>query len=545
VPGGLIVETAGQATLADYVTAFRRRKWLILGIAAITVAAAVVVSSVEAKQFTATATVLVNPSPLITTGAGSTSADAQARYDATQAQLAHTVQVAGPAVLAAHVPGITSNELLSSSSVTADASSNIVTFIVRQGRPEDAVKLVNAFAKQFTIYRTQQDSSALHHELRGITRQVDALTREIHAASAAGGPTDALHVKLNQLLRTQAALQNLVLLEKGGAAVASSAQSAPQTKPRTVRNCAIAVALGLIIGCIVAGLTEALDSRVRSAGQIERGLDLPLLARLSTPPDALRKEGRVALLSDARDTHGEDYAKLRVAFDFANLGVRAKTVLVTSAEEGDGKSTTVANLGVALARTGRRVAVVDLDLRRPSLHELFGVEPHPGVTDVVTHTATLDDALHAVVLSAGAEETPVANGDGPAASVHVMPSGSPPSHASEFLGSLGLRQLIQDLGAAFDVVLIDSPPALPVSDAASIGELVDGILVVVRSSTLDTAALAEFQRMLALSPAPRLGYVLTGAETDDGTYPSHGYGARGYGPVLGALRPSSAKVNRE
>jgi len=94
------------------------------------------------------------------------------------------------------------------------------------------------------------------------------------------------------------------------------------------------------------------------------------------------------------------------------------------------------------------------------------------------------------------------------------------------------------------VVLIDSPPALPVSDAASIGELVDSILVVVRSSTLDTAALAEFQRMLALSPAPRLGYVLTGAETDDGTYPSHGYGAT-YGPVLGASKPSSSRVTRE
>ena len=498
----------GQSTLADYLAVFRRRKWLIVLTVVVTVAAAAAVSRSQTAEYTADAEVLINSNPVAPTGPGSSNPDVQARYDATQAQLAHTLQVAGPAVKSVSGIPITPDQLLKESSVTPDTSSNILTFTVTNRRPQSAISLVNAFARQFTLFREAQDTAAIDQQLRGVNRQIAALTAQISAAKAAGQPTDSLHVKVNRLTRTQAALTNLKLLQTGGASMASSATSATQTQPKIIRNALLAVALGLVLGLIIATLRETLDSRVRSADDIAEGLDIPLLARLPSPPRKLRRSGNLALLDGEFQGYAEGYRRLRVALDYVNLQVGAKTILVTSAVEQEGKSTTAANLAIAIARTGRTVILGDLDLRRPSLDKFFNLESRPGLTDAVAGAASAEDVLRAISL-------PGANFNGAPSYLHLLPSGSVPANPGDILDSPRLAGFLSELAQRCDYLILDSPPLLVVSDAVTLGGLADGIVVIIRSSTLRGPSLGEPERTLALCRATKLGYVLTAAEADD------------------------------
>src|SRR6476620_345259 len=146
-----MVQTSRPATLTDYFAVFKRRKWLVLLVTVATVAAAVGVSFRQTPRYAASSTVLVVPNPLTPSGAGSAAADAQARYVSTQALLAHTLDVAQPAAQASGVRGVSGDDLLTQSNVTSGSSNNILTFTVEDRNPAVAVRLANAFARQFTV----------------------------------------------------------------------------------------------------------------------------------------------------------------------------------------------------------------------------------------------------------------------------------------------------------------------------------------------------------------------------------------------------------
>ena len=212
---------------------------------------------------------------------------------------------------------------------------------------------------------------------------------------------------------------------------------------------------------------EAFDTRIRSAEQVASELGLPLFGRLPRPDKDMRKHDQLTLLADPHGIHSEAYKKLRVSLDFANLDPQAQMLLVTSAVAQEGKSTTAANLAVAMAASGKNVILVDLDLRAPYLDRFFGLTGRPGVTDVILGNATLDEALVPVVVPGAPDPGARRNGHGhePSGSLlHVLIAGEPPSDPSSLLASKALAALLTELRERAETIVIDTPPVLPVAD---------------------------------------------------------------------------------
>ena len=523
--------------LAGYAGAFKRQKWIVLAAVLITTASAMYFSSRHAPVYEASSQVLLNPNQQLTSGAGNSAADAQARFDATEAQVAQTLNVAKLALTNHPIPGVTPQSMLRMSSVSANAASNILTVTAQSPNQLTARAVANGLAVSFVAYSRQLDTAGIQKAIDALNSQIKLLTKQINAAKTANTIVAGQRAQLAGLVRKQQQLQQLALLQTGGAQVSELATGAHQVEPQPNRDAALGAILGLVIGLGIAFVREALDTRVRSAADISEALGLPLLARLPTPPRVLRANDQLALLSDEHQRiYGEGYRQLRVAVDFANLDGAAKTVMVTSAVAEEGKSTTVSNLAVAMARGGRRVALVDLDQRSPFVHRLFNVPGDVGITNVVLGQVELVDALIEIPLPAGSASAPRGLGV-PIAAGHleVLPVGTLPPDPAELLETEALGRVLGDLQDRADIVLIDAPPLLPVSDATTLSRNVGAIVVVVRAKTVTRAMLSELRRMLEMCSARTLGFAVTAAETEDG----YGYG---YGYGYGKASPAGASA---
>ncbi|MGH3000512.1 MAG: CpsD/CapB family tyrosine-protein kinase, partial [Gaiellaceae bacterium] len=266
-----------------------------------------------------------------------------------------------------------------------------------------------------------------------------------------------------------------------------------------------------------------------------------MLGRLPAPKRQYRAKNKLVMLGDPRAVDAESFRMLRTSLEFATLGRDVRTIMITSAVEQEGKSTTIANLAVALARAGQRVILVDLDLRRPFLNRFFNLQG-PGITQVALGRASLEQALLAgtVTLSDVPDSEAarsnghvrVSNGNGSGRPVQgvlaVLPSGPIPPDPGEFVGTAALSEILHELRDLADIVLIDAPPVLHVGDALSLSAKVDGVLLVTKMKIVRRQMLAELARQLSTSPTPVLGFAVTGAEEEEAGY-GYGYGY-GYTP---------------
>jgi non-specific protein-tyrosine kinase len=247
------------------------------------------------------------------------------------------------------------------------------------------------------------------------------------------------------------------------------------------------------------------------------------------------------MLAEPTGLQAEAFRMLRTNLEFAALGKDVRTIMITSGVEQEGKSTTVANLAVALARSGQQVILADLDLRRPFVERFFDLDDRPGVTQVAVGHATVDEALAPVALSTpeavmaslasgrASASRVHANGKGRVngkthhtGSLHVLAAGPIPPDPGEFVGTDRLTEVLEELRERADVVLIDAPPLFHVGDGLVLSGKVDGVIVVTRMEVLRRAMVTELQRLLATMPAEKLGFVVTGAESEE-SYGSYGY----------------------
>lgn len=269
----------------------------------------------------------------------------------------------------------------------------------------------------------------------------------------------------------------------------AAAPEAPSS-PKLKLNVPLGLLVGLALGVGLAVLREVLDTRVRSAQDVARVTDTSIVGTIAFDDDTPNHP--LIVQSDPHSQRAEAMRRLRTNIQFLNVNERPQSIVVTSALPGEGKSTTVANLAIALADTGTRVALVDADLRRPTLARTMGVEGAVGLTTVLIGRAELSEVIQ-----------PWGNGY-----LHVLPAGQVPPNPSELLGSLAMARLLDQLTSAYDVVLVDTPPLLPVTDAAILAKLTAGAIVVVGADKLHRNQLGEALESLERVGAPVLGIVL-------------------------------------
>jgi capsular exopolysaccharide synthesis family protein len=539
-----------SVSLSDYFGVIARRKWIVLLVTVLMTVSAVAYSKNQTPKYQATAE-LLSPVPL------STASKTSISWSVQHAPLADTPAIANlvitgkepplpkiPTTVIVNAPqfqptaanGLTGDELLHVTTVVPNATSDGIDFTVTASDPAVAEHLATAWAVTYGNYVAYQNILQTVTKFVNIDQQVQP---QFYNSGAT--PPTLTQAQKDNFAAQEATLQNALLTAAPPPEV-QAASNANQTQPQTTRNTIIGLVLGLVLGVILAFLQDLLDKRIRTADEVGRRLRVPLLASIPTPPRSLR-EHPLVLLAPRGGAQGPSAEAYRIAK--LNLGTvmranRAKAVMFVSAADSEGTSRTAANMAVALARTGSHVVLIDANMRRPAIDGFFGLDDRTGLSDILSGHGDLADAL--TIVDVGGEGPDDAGANGRAASgglLEVLPAGPPPADAADLLESRAMAELLGELRGRADIVLIDAPPMLPVTDAMMLGAKVDGVIVAARARLASRPHMVALARALDACAAPTLGFLFTGVSVSE----ENEYG--GYVGVGGAGLSQTRTPSRE
>jgi capsular exopolysaccharide synthesis family protein len=407
--------------------------------------------------------------------------------------------------------------------VTQVGSTTVADIAVASPDAPFAAQAANAYAQAYidaTRSRFIKQETAAE---TGIQQQIDAQATQItdiqtSIARATAAQAVPLTAQLGSLEARQQALQtqlsqiqiNVAQAPSGGQIVSYAKVPVAPTSPKPVTDVLLAGLLGLVIGVALVLIQDFLDDRIRTQSDLEAAISdrptLGLIPKLSSWKNS--KTPVLLMLSQPRSPIAEAYRGLRTSLAFAGLENPVRVIEITSAGAGEGKTTTSANLAASIAESGRSVCLVDCDLRRPRVHEFFGVANSVGLTDVLTGNTALDDAC-----------IPSNAVDG----LWILPSGPLPPNPSELLDRNRTRGTFASLASKFDMVILDTSPVLPVTDAAVLSGAVDAVIIVATANKSTFTEMAKTIQILERVDAPILGVVLNAAsEADASVYYRYG-----------------------
>ncbi len=460
--------------LRDYIRILRKNWILITALTLLGIAAAATYSLLQTPQYSATSKVFVS-----TQSGGTVSDLAQGNTFTTQRVQTYADLVSTPAVLLPVIGelGLDADAGVLSRAITSSApeSTSLIEITVMNADPVLASEIANAASES-------------------LTSVVDNLERPLEEGAVSP-------VKLT--LVQQATVPGTPV------------------SPNVPVNLVLGLLVGLALGLGLAVLRDVLDNRIRTERDVKSVTEAAIVGGIAFDPKAGARP--LIVQDDPRSPRAESFRSLRTNLQFLGAGRSSHSFVVTSSIESEGKSTTAANLSIALAAAGSRVVLVDADLRRPKVADYMGIEGAVGITDVLIGRAELPDVLQPWGRS----------------TVTVLPAGRIPPNPSELLGSPAMEALVEALAAEFDHVIYDAPPLLPVTDSAILGKLVGGALVVVAAGRTTKHQLEGAVTTLEHVGAPVSGIILTMLPTSGPD--AYGYGRYGYGYGYGLDDDSALK----
>lgn len=496
-----------------------RRSWVLAACLCASTVIAYTVSTQTVPIYEASTTLLINQAPI-------DSATVDLNVLRTSESLARTyvTLLYKRPVLEAVIANLKLNtstaQLAKRIRVTTVRETQLIEVTAEDTDPQRAAAIANEIVRVFSQQNRELQASRytatkqnLFEELLRVQADIDTTQTRLDELKSATSRDDVternrLRITLDQHRSSYTALLKSYEQVRGAAArtvdnlnVVEPAEPAQTPiRPRVILETVLGSVTGVIVGLGLMFLIAALDRSVKSSRDIEELFGAPVLA--SVP---LLKEARtwLPLLNDGRSSIANAFHVLRVNLDFLQIDRPMHTLLVTSSHQGEGKSWTAASLAVVAAKTGRRVILVDSDLRRPALHTMFELGNEQGVTSALQHTdATLDDLL---------VPTRVEN-------LWLMPSGPLPPNPVDLLGSQRMAALIERLKAHCDLVIFDSPPVLAVADSLVLARNCDAALLVALAGSTSSDSLRKSRDSLVLSGIRVLGTVLNGVVTGPRRY---------------------------
>lgn len=504
----VLPETEPGPELRDYLAVLRRRKWSIVACAVVVVGAALVTSLLQTPVYLGTTKVLLQPvstATLFNPSTGQRNDPARAVDTQIQVIKSEPVRAAVRRQLGVAPPV----------SATAVGQTDVIDVSVQSTKAAVAARAADAYATAYIDFSRKKAVDDLLAASQQIQAKVDDLQRQIDALDAradqAPPPQQAavredVKAEKDQLIQQQGTFKQRLdqvqvdaNLSTGSAQLVTPASTPTSPiKPTPLRSAVLALVVGLLLGVGLAFLRDHLDDSVKTKDDLDRAAGG--MAVIGVIPAVsgwkAREEPRVVSLTDTRSAATEAYRTLRTSIQFLGLDRPLGVLQVTSPGAEEGKSTTLANLGVAMAAMGQRVVIVCCDLRRPRIHEFFGLDNSVGLTSVLLGHDPLLDAVQEV------EAQP---------RLSLLASGPLPPNPADLLSAQRTADVLTALRAHADMVLIDCPPVLPVTDSLILAGRADALLLTCLAGVTTGKEVARATELLRQVGAPLVGAVLNGA----------------------------------
>jgi capsular exopolysaccharide synthesis family protein len=502
-----------EIDLRSYLTLLYRRRWILVATLFTVVTATVLVTWRLTPVYTGVALVEIQP-----TGTSSTEASRaiEALVDPTrglqtQVSLAQSQETLNRA--AQDLKLSSTDGLEDALSVDLQPDTQILEIRVEHERPDEARAWANAIAAAYLAFRREsvlENSSGQREQINKDIQESQQRIADIDARVLGNPVTEAqLRSERDRELIRLTALQNRLddlpdpesAHLSGGRIITSAEVPTEPTRPNKLLNVALSVVVGTLLGLGLVLVAENLDDRLKNPDEVESRVGAPVLGYIPFVKEwSESQRSKVAVLSATASGAAEAYRTLKTNLRFVSLEKPLRTILVTSPVAGAGKSTTAANLASALAQDGSKVVLVSADLRRPSVHKIFGLSNSKGLVNVLDPSFPLIEAL---------QEPGIPN-------LRLLATGGLPPNPTEILSSPRFAQVVSELEKVSDYVILDAPPVLGLGDSSALASKVDGILLVVRTGGVTKRELSHAVDQLRKAGGNIGGVVLNAVEAEEG-----------------------------
>jgi tyrosine-protein kinase len=482
--------------LKDYINVLINRRWLIVGTVAVVLAITLIFTFLQAPVYQSQVEILsevssasesvlgsfftaalFDPDRYIQTQTEIIKTDTMAQAVADSLQLKYEenarLQQEGEEVyIPDEIP--TASELASMVDVQQKERTNIFDIVVNNTDRMLARDVAQTYAEEYIASRQLAAIRQISEARREVWNRIQEVEDEIGQAveqakqyTAGNVPTEVLNEAQRavnlwvSLYEKYITLRIAESLEQRGLEIVQPAKPGAKTSPRPTRNAVLAVFLGLILGVGLAFLVEYLDDTLHTREDFEKHYDTSIIGEIPHIEAENLPQNHIIYFEMPQHPAVEGYRTLRTNLQFLNLDGKTRTILFTSAGPEEGKSTVMVNLGAALSEMGKKVLLIEADLRKPVLDKYFKVSPGKGISGVLSGNVSLEEAVQPTGYN----------------NLYVMVAGVKPPNPAELVASEAMRSVLDNVRQFADFVLIDSPPVLAASDAMALAPMMDGVII--------------------------------------------------------------------